>query len=156
MDDDFALEVIDLARVAARRRGQDAHSADDCAQETFLKLYRRADWSRVNNKRAYAVQTAYRVILDNLRRSAAVSIVELPQAEVNARTEQTDRELDCVAALSALSRIDRRIAEGKCCGESSASIAARLGVSRQAVNKRWAKKIQPSLEVKLEAYRHAS
>ena len=72
-DEEFAALVARHARFVFRvaysvlRSAQDA---DDVVQDTFLKLYRLSDWRQIANERGFLARTAWRLAVDQRRRSA--------------------------------------------------------------------------------------
>ena len=47
--------------------------AEDAVQETFLRLYRNRGWKKAENERAYLARVAWRIAVDQKRRSASPS-----------------------------------------------------------------------------------
>lgn len=50
-----------------------SHDAEDAVQETFLKLYRNSGWKQAANECAYLARVAWRVALDQKRRSSSIA-----------------------------------------------------------------------------------
>jgi len=51
-----------------------SYDAEDAVQETFLKLYRNFGWKDAENERAYLARVAWRVAVDQKRRSASSAV----------------------------------------------------------------------------------
>ena len=51
-----------------------SHDAEDAVQETFLKLYRNSGWKDAENERAYLARVAWRIAVDQKRRSSSSAI----------------------------------------------------------------------------------
>jgi RNA polymerase sigma-70 factor, ECF subfamily len=72
-DEEFTAFVARHARFVFRvaysmlRNIQDA---DDVVQDTFLKLYRSSSWRQIANERGFLARTAWRLAVDQRRRSA--------------------------------------------------------------------------------------
>lgn len=79
-----------------------AHDAEDVAQETFLKLYRKSGWQQAKNERAFLARVAWRAAVDRRRASAtpiAASITPDPDGPaVDAPSPRPDPEQTMAAA----------------------------------------------------------
>lgn len=51
-----------------------SYDAEDAVQETFLKMYRNSGWKDAENERAYLARVAWRIAVDQKRRSASSSV----------------------------------------------------------------------------------
>jgi RNA polymerase sigma-70 factor (ECF subfamily) len=126
-----------------RLRGVDL---DDVVQETYAILVGLQSTEAIRNPRAYAFQTAYSVILHQVRRDKVVSITTADDLDrlggahdaPSPETEVADRE-ELHRLAEAIARLPARCREvvvlRKIEGLAQREVAARLGISEGTVEK---------------------
>lgn len=80
-----------------------AEDAEDCVQETLLKLYRGESWRRIENERAFLASTVWRMAVDRRKaRQPATDESELTMADTRPTPEMMVAEGDERALLRTL------------------------------------------------------
>ena len=122
-----------------RRLLRDGASAEDAAQETFLRLWRYgAAFALADSKLAWLYRVADRCCLDRLARRRELPLADAPEPQAPAG--QADSLADGQLVIRFLDRFDeplRQIAIYHFLDElTQGEIAAQTGWSRQTVNKK--------------------
>lgn len=134
----------ELLRFLGRKLGN-AHDAADVAQETYARVLGRDGGAVIEQPRAFLFRAAINLSLDLRRQQLAQATLPLDAQDDSLRCPQAGLE-DRTYRQQQLSRIDRALAElpANCRqaflmrqveGLSHQEIAARLGISRDMVNK---------------------
>jgi RNA polymerase sigma-70 factor, ECF subfamily len=122
-----------------RRLLRDGASAEDAAQETFLRLWRYGDaFALADSKVAWLYRVADRCCLDRLARRRELPLGDAPEPQVDAG--QAAQLADGQLVIRFLDRFDeplRQIAIYHFLDElTQGEIAAQTGWSRQTINKK--------------------
>lgn len=145
------------------------HDAEDAVQETFLKLYRNHGWQQAENERAFLARVAWRVAVDQKRRSRRLTNAVLesdsmpihepdppsrlpgPEQElvtrnqyamVHAMIDALPEELRLLLALSAFEDLNSREI-GDVLGIPEGTVRTRLQRARQLLREKLAKSQEP-------------
>lgn len=89
---------------------RNSHDAEDAAQETFLKLWRKDAWRGIENERAFLARAAWRMAADRVdadraRREKAVSHEETDEAELLSSLPNPEEAAMSAAWNSAVHRL---------------------------------------------------
>jgi len=140
-------------RAWLRQKASLGFDLDDVVQETYAILVAKASIETIRNPKTYAFQTAWSVILQQLRRAHIVPINAVADIEaLNAATDEPSPE-DTVLARDELAMIRRAIADlprqtrqafvmRRIDGLSQGEIARRMKLSEHTVEKHIARGIK--------------
>ena len=129
---------------AFRRLGLDAHAAEDCAQDTFLRLLRASDRYEPRAPfRGFLLALARNALVDwkRRRKEAGLTLADPHDPALLGRAGDiappSGDRLDLAAALTTLPEKQRRVVELSVFeGNSHAEVAGRLGIPTGTVKSR--------------------
>lgn len=132
-----ALAADDRARLRAffERRGVDAHAAEDCVQDLFVRLLRARPGRPP--RRGFLEVVARSVLVDWFRRARVRGVADEPRAEHAVAEPRHELRLDLQAAIARLPDGQREVVVLALVeGRRYAEVAARLGIPEGTVKSR--------------------